>query len=72
MFLPLVVEAENGIKVCLTESDLEDFPGLYLSAVEGEEYTLKGVHAPYPKTVFREGIKCCRCWYKSVSHILHG
>lgn len=57
MFLPLVVEAENGIKVCLTESDLEDFPGLYLSAVEGEEYTLKGVHAPYPKNSIQGGHK---------------
>lgn len=57
MFLPLVVEAENGIKVCLTESDLEDFPGLYLSAVEGEEYTLKGVHAPYPKNSIQGGYK---------------
>lgn len=57
MFLPLVVEAENGIMVCLTESDLEDFPGLYLSAVEGEEYTLKGVHAPYPKNSIQGGHK---------------
>lgn len=57
MFLPLVVEAENGIKVCLTESDLEDFPGLYLSAVEGEEYTLKGVHALYPKNSIQGGHK---------------
>ena len=57
MFFPLVVEAENGIKMCLTEADLEDFPGLYLSAVECEEYTLKGVHAPYPKNSIQGGHK---------------
>ena len=47
MFLPLVVEAGDGVKVCITESDLENYPGLYLSsAVTGNSLT--GVHAPYP------------------------
>ena len=30
MFLPLVVDAGDGVKVCITESDLENYPGLYL------------------------------------------
>ena len=28
MFLPLVVDAGDGVKVCITESDLENYPGL--------------------------------------------
>lgn len=48
MFLPLVVDAGNGIKVCITESDLENYPGLYLSGAKGNN-SLTGVHAPYPK-----------------------
>ncbi len=49
MFLPLVVDAGNGVKVCITESDLESYPGLYMqSSTEGNK--LRGVHAPYPKT----------------------
>lgn len=54
MFLPLVVETEDGIKVCITESDLESFPGLYLSASEGGN-KLTGVHAPYPKKSIQGG-----------------
>ncbi len=26
MFLPLVVDAGDGVKVCITESDLENYP----------------------------------------------
>lgn len=47
MFLPLVVEAADGVKVCITESDLENYPGLYLSGATGGN-SLTGVHAPYP------------------------
>ena len=31
-FLPLVVDLGDNVKVCITESDLEQFPGLYLVA----------------------------------------
>lgn len=48
MFLPLVVNVDKRFKVCITESHLEDYPGLYLSNTEGG-YDLKGVFAPYPK-----------------------
>ena len=47
MFLPLVVEAADGVKVCITESDLENYPGLYLSGATGGN-SLTGVHATYP------------------------
>jgi alpha-glucosidase len=48
MFLPLVVEAADGVKLCLTESDLENYPGLYLTTAEGDN-RLTGRFAPYPK-----------------------
>lgn len=49
MFLPLIVDAGKGMKVCITESDLENYPGLYLSTAKGGN-RLTGVHAAYPKT----------------------
>lgn len=48
-FLPLLVELNDGKKACITEADLEDFPGLYLRNKDGKN-TLSAVHAPYPKT----------------------
>ena len=52
-FLPLVVDAFNGVKVLITESDLRDYPGLYLNGKGGK--TLSGVNATYPKTVEQGG-----------------
>lgn len=54
MFLPLVVDAGNGVKVCITESDLENYPGLYLSVAEGKNW-LTGRFAAYPKRVEQGG-----------------
>ena len=54
MFLPLVVDAGEGVKLCITESDLENYPGLYLSVAEGEN-SLKGIFAPYPKRAEQGG-----------------
>lgn len=53
-FMPLLVETPGGEKVCLTEADLLDYPGMYLNG-NGHDCTLKGVFAPYPKTVKRGG-----------------
>lgn len=55
MFLPLVVEANDGVKVCITESDLESFPGLYLSTGKEERNTLNGIHPAYPKKSVQGG-----------------
>lgn len=52
-FLPLVVEAANGKKVCITEADLEEYPGMYLNRQSGN--TLLGVFAPYPKRIEQGG-----------------
>ena len=51
-FLPLVVDAGMGVKLCLTETHLENYPGLYLQASAGK---LTGVFAPYPKEVEQGG-----------------
>ena len=46
-FLPITVEAMDGIKLCITESDLMDYPGMYLYNRDGAK-TLRGVFAGYP------------------------
>ncbi len=49
-FLPVAVSADDGIKLLITESDLTDYPGMYLYN-EGTATTLSGRFAPYPKTI---------------------
>ena len=53
-FLPMVVEAPQGKKVCITEADLLDYPGMYLYNGDGG-HGLKGVFAPYPDKVEQGG-----------------
>lgn len=47
-FLPLLVQSPEGVNVCITESDLLNYPGLYLNGQGGN--TLKGVMAPAPRS----------------------
>ena len=60
-FLPLLVHASHGVKVCLTESTLTDYPGLYLKGMGATTpeslpgFRLEGEHAPYPKTLEQGG-----------------
>ncbi len=51
-FLPLVVDAGQGVKLCITESHLENYPGLYLVA-DGKRF--HGINAPYPKDLKQGG-----------------
>ncbi|MGD9558217.1 MAG: glycoside hydrolase family 97 protein [Mangrovibacterium sp.] len=53
MFLPVVVELNDGKKLCFTEADLESYPGLYLN--KGAGNSLEGVFAPYPKQIKQGG-----------------
>lgn len=53
-FLPLVVEADNGVKMCITEADLEDYPGMFV-ANDNHSQSLKGVYATYPKKIVQGG-----------------
>ena len=46
--LPLLVDLGDGRKICITEADLEDFPGMFLNNETGKP-SFKAVHAPYPK-----------------------
>lgn len=55
IFLPILVEAENGVKVAITESDLNDYPGMYLNPEAPKSTTLKGIFAPYPKETVQGG-----------------
>lgn len=52
-FLPLMVYCDNGVKVCITESALLDYPGLYLHGTGG--HPLVGDHAPLPRRVEQGG-----------------
>lgn len=47
-FLPLVVAADDGVKLCFTEADLQAYPGMYLN-YPGQGNSLRGIFAPYPK-----------------------
>ncbi|MBF0578053.1 glycoside hydrolase family 97 protein [Dysgonomonas sp. GY617] len=53
-FLPLVVEAPKGKKICITEADLTSYPGMYLYNSDGSN-NLTGVFAPYPKEIKQGG-----------------
>lgn len=52
-FLPLLVEGKNQKKICITEADLLNYPGMYLK--HGDQgNSLEGVFAAYPKNVVDE------------------
>ena len=53
-FLPLLIHGPHGVKMCITESSLLNYPGLYL---HGEPSTpwLTGEHAPLPKRMEQGG-----------------
>ncbi len=53
-FLPLMVEGPNGKKIVIAESDLTDYPGMYMYNGNSET-ALKARFAPYPKEVKQGG-----------------
>ena len=53
-FLPVTVEGQDGMKVCITESDLLDYPGMYLFN-QDKDSALEGVFAPYPRIIQQGG-----------------
>lgn len=53
-FLPLLIEACSGKKILITESDLADYPGMYLTSF-GEKNSLYGIYAPVPEVVEQGG-----------------
>ena len=53
-FLPVTVSAAGGVKLCITETDLFNYPGMYLGNSDGDS-CLEGVFAPYPKEIQQGG-----------------
>ena len=49
-FSPLLIDAPAGRKICVLESDLKNYPGMYLARPQGSE-TLRAVFAPCPAEV---------------------
>jgi alpha-glucosidase len=47
-FLPVLVEIPDGPKVAITEADLDDYPGLYLTGSPDGSPNLSGKFAAYP------------------------
>ncbi|HEY7514981.1 MAG TPA: glycoside hydrolase family 97 protein [Vicinamibacteria bacterium] len=50
--LPAVIEAENGVKIAIAESDVVDYPGLWLRGTGGN--ALSAAFPPYPLEEKRE------------------
>lgn len=53
-FSPLVVSLDNGKKACLAEADLESYPGMYLTNINGST-SLQSNFAPYPMATQQGG-----------------
>lgn len=54
-FLPVLVDANNGKKIGITEVDLESYPGLYLKKGDAEGTTLEADFARYPSRTEQGG-----------------
>lgn len=52
-FLPLLIEAPKGKKVCITEADLLDYPGMYIKN-NPVTNVLEGIFAAYPQKIVHE------------------
>ena len=53
-FLPVTVAAAGGVKLCLVESALTDYPGMFLYNDDGST-VLRGVFAPVPDRTHQGG-----------------
>ena len=54
LFLPLLVELNDGKKLCITEVNLEDYPGMYLNN-RTDKPAFNPVFAPVPKRTKQGG-----------------
>lgn len=54
LFLPVLVELPHGMKVCITEADLDNYPGMYLVG-GGDTPVLTSHFAPVPKMTVQGG-----------------
>ena len=53
-FLPVAVEGKGGVKMCITETDLFNYPGMFLANPDGS-CTLRGVFAAVPDEIEQGG-----------------
>ena len=53
-FLPVAVEGKGGVKICITETDLFNYPGMFLMNADGSK-TLRGVFAAVPDVIEQGG-----------------
>ena len=53
-FLPIIAELKNNVKLCITEVNLESYPGLYVKPGKGTNQ-LTSDFAPYPKRLEQGG-----------------
>lgn len=53
-FLPILVETDSGAKVCITEANVENYPGMFLLNPD-HGLSLKGMFARYPKETEQGG-----------------
>ena len=54
-FLPLLAAADGGLRLVITEADLNAYPGMFLVRDEKETQRLSGLFAPYPKVETPDG-----------------
>ncbi len=48
VYLPIALEAANGVRIAITESALEDYAGMFLKKASGQPNTLEGIFANFP------------------------
>lgn len=53
-FLPAIVQSVEGKKICIAESDLINYPGMFLKKSK-EKNTLEAVFATYPNEIYEGG-----------------
>ena len=53
-FLPVTVSGRNGVKMCITETNLFNYPGMYLENKDGSS-SLHGVFARVPRDIEQGG-----------------
>lgn len=54
-FLPITVCGPESRKICITETDLYDYPGMYMVPSRESGYAVKGMWARYPTKLHRGG-----------------
>lgn len=47
-YLPMMVKADGGICICITEADLQNYPGMYLQFTDKKHQIYSGRFAAYP------------------------